>query len=381
MEKNFLKQLREAKGFTQEEVSDRLGVAPNTIQNWERDLKFKRPEDLHALLDLYGVSDVMRNGVVLDVYGRKGKDDTSVIMEKPQECVVFKEAAERLEGEKDVAYYSPYPLDKICTCLEIVDGRIRCLETAIEYVKTHYFSKKSKIISGWETAILIDVIGREYGVEIGATKSYQIQEINMKVDAVFPYGDDDDWRVDSEEFGREMDCEEYLDALCEKLEGEGSPVEEQKEALGKMQVDVLELSEMRKLILAFICQRGCWEKAVEVSGLLDVTGGTFWEIVTILRTGKSYKKTSTLRRMEWFLAPEREHLISIDRRAKMRKSSLMEIYCDAAYQPQATVQMVLRVLDCALDVMPTGYTILDVGEWEDMCRNSTVLKERLMQYK
>ena len=52
MKNNLLKKLREAGGFTQEEVADRLHVATNTIQNWERDFRFKKPEDLHALLDL-----------------------------------------------------------------------------------------------------------------------------------------------------------------------------------------------------------------------------------------------------------------------------------------------------------------------------------------
>ena len=377
---NLLKKLREAKGFTQEEVADRLDVTTNTIQNWERDLRFKRPEDLHALLDLYGVSDVTRRCIVLDVYGRKSEDDCVAMTEKDSECVVFKEAIGRLAGEKDVAHYVSYPLDKTCACLNVVDNRIKCLETTINYVDKYYFSKKARWIAGWETAILIDAIGREYGVEIGAVGVYQIQENNYKLDEAFPFGDDEGWTVYSEEFDCEFDCEEYADALSSKVDWTRSPLEEQGKALGEMRKDLLELSVIRERILTYICQQGGWEKQVDISGLLDVDNKMFWEVVTIQRTGKSYKRASTLWRMEWFLAPERDNMISIDRRPKVRKRSLMEVYCDAAFYGKETVAQALRVMGRALNLMPVDVEIMSMAEWADVCRQSTVLKERLIQY-
>lgn len=377
---DFLKKLRESKGFTQEEVADRLGFSTNTVQNWERDLRFKRPEDLHALLDLYGVTDVTRSNIVLTVYGRKAGDDCAVIPEKAPECAALKEAMERLAGEKDVAQYVLYPLDKTCTCLSIVDNRIKCLETAIDYVDKFYFRKKARWIAGWETAILIDTVGREYGVEIGAVGVYQIQENNWKVGDAFPLGDEEGWTVYSEEFDREFDYEEYADALSSKVDWHRSPLEEQGKALGDMKRDLLELSVVRERILTYVCQQGSWEKQVDVSGLLDVDNRMFWELVTIQRTGQFFKKTSTLRRMKWFLAPERDKLISIDRRPKVRKQSLMEIYCDAVFYGKETVAQALHVMGRALDLMPADVEVLDKREWEDVCHQSTVLKERLMQY-
>lgn len=65
---NILKKLREETGMTQETVADELGVAVNTIQNWERTGKIAK-ESLHGLLDLYAVDQMMRNRVVLAIFG------------------------------------------------------------------------------------------------------------------------------------------------------------------------------------------------------------------------------------------------------------------------------------------------------------------------
>ena len=85
--------------------------------------------------------------------------------------------------------------------------------------------------------------------------------------------------------------------------------------------------------------------------------------------------------MEWFLAPERSNLLSIDRRRKVRKQSLMESYCDAVVYDKGTVSQALRVMGKALDLMPVDVEVLDAREWADVCRSSTLLKERLMQYR
>ena len=224
---NLLKRLREAKGFTQEEVADRLEVTTNTIQNWEREFRFKRPEDLHSLLDLYGVADVTRNSIVLDVYGRKFGDNCAVMTEKVPGCNVLQEVMDEIAGEKDVQYYFPYPLDKLCTCLDVVDNRMSCLETAISYLEGCCFGKRVGLISGWQTAFIIDSIGREYNAEAGAAEVNRIQENNEKVRDAFPLGDEEGWTIYSEEFG------EYID-----------PIAHEKQFLG-------ELKDIRKVADSF----------------------------------------------------------------------------------------------------------------------------------
>ena len=377
---NFLKKLREAKGFTQEEVAARLDYSTTTIQNWERDLKFKRPEDLHRLLDLYEVADVTRNSVVLDIYGRRSEDDVFETEKTSSGFQALKEAVEKLEGEKDV-HYSLYPLDKFCTCLNVIDGRIRCLEAVMWYMEDFCLGNVGIVISGWETALLIDTIGREYGVELGAAGVYQIQEMNEKIDTNFPLGDEDGWEIFSEQFDCKMDYEEYGDALHSEIEICRSPLEVQEKAFNEIRKDWLQLCKLRERILACICMQGCWEKLVEVSGLIDVDSGLFWEIVTILRTGKSYRKTSTPERLEWFLDSKRDRLLSIDKRSKIKKRRRMDLYCDAVYQSKETVQQALHVMNQALKFMPVGYKIFNVDEWVAVCYQSELLKSRLKWYE
>lgn len=373
---DFLKKLREAKGLTQEGVADKLNVSTNTVQNWERTCKFRTSEDLHSLLDLYEVDDSVRNFIVIAVYGRKS-EGSEVTTKKEPECVILKEAVERLASEKDAEKYVPYPLDKTCTCLDVVENRIKGLETAVQYVEKFYISKEAKIISGWETAILIDAIGREYGVEIGAAGVYQIQENNVKASVIFPFGDEEGWTVYSEEYRREMDYEEYFGALSEKVEVNRSSLEEQEKALGAMKKDLLELRVIRERILAYICNQGCWEDCVDVSGLLDVYDGMFWEIVSIQRTGKAYKKASTLDRMKRFLD---EKDFSIDRRLKW-KEKRMDVHCDAIFYNGGTVEKALHVMRRVLEIMPYDDAVIDVDEWEKVCRESSLLNERILLIK
>lgn len=71
---NTLKLLREKAGLTQEVVADRLEMTVGTIQNWERTGKIQK-EQLHNLLDLYGVGAAERNRVVLDIFGDDRKEE------------------------------------------------------------------------------------------------------------------------------------------------------------------------------------------------------------------------------------------------------------------------------------------------------------------
>ena len=74
---NILKKLREEARLTQEIVADELGVTVNTIQNWERTGKMAK-ESLHGLLDLYGVDQMMRNRVVLSIFGDNCTEEKNI---------------------------------------------------------------------------------------------------------------------------------------------------------------------------------------------------------------------------------------------------------------------------------------------------------------
>jgi len=51
-----IRELREARGWTQLEVAIRLGVTPLTVGNWERNVTEPRASQFRGLARLYGVS-------------------------------------------------------------------------------------------------------------------------------------------------------------------------------------------------------------------------------------------------------------------------------------------------------------------------------------
>jgi transcriptional regulator with XRE-family HTH domain len=51
-----LTRLREEKGFLQRDVADKIGIAPNTLSGYERDLRSPDPKTLIKLANFYSVS-------------------------------------------------------------------------------------------------------------------------------------------------------------------------------------------------------------------------------------------------------------------------------------------------------------------------------------
>lgn len=54
-----IKELRIKKGFSQQELADKLGVHVNTIKNWEAGKSTISPKKEHLLLKIFGQSDKM----------------------------------------------------------------------------------------------------------------------------------------------------------------------------------------------------------------------------------------------------------------------------------------------------------------------------------
>ena len=52
-----------------ETVASAMGVSVQTVQHWEKTMKFRYAEDLRSLLDHYDVDCDVRKAVIWEVYG------------------------------------------------------------------------------------------------------------------------------------------------------------------------------------------------------------------------------------------------------------------------------------------------------------------------
>ncbi len=55
-ERTTIRQLRQARGWTQTDLAGRLQIAPSTVANWEQRRAWPQPATLLRLADLFGVS-------------------------------------------------------------------------------------------------------------------------------------------------------------------------------------------------------------------------------------------------------------------------------------------------------------------------------------
>ena len=167
--------------MTQEEVAGELEVSTKTIQNWESEGEFRRTSDLHRLLDLYNTNEETRNFVVLSIYGKNDARKGSIeFNSKINNDNTLKKIIQVLSEEKDLKMYDYYPLDRIVSCLTVINNRLNSLKVSEEFLQN-----SSRTIWGEETALLIDKICSDYGIDAGAVHKYKISEMNFKSNSAF----------------------------------------------------------------------------------------------------------------------------------------------------------------------------------------------------
>ena len=66
-----IRQLREAKKWTQVDLANKVGVAPSTVYNWERGKVEPRVSQLRSLADTFGVR--MDDIALVILGGQEGK--------------------------------------------------------------------------------------------------------------------------------------------------------------------------------------------------------------------------------------------------------------------------------------------------------------------
>lgn len=363
---NLLKEIRNVVGMTQEDVADKLGVTVNTVQNWERFSRFGSPEKLNELLDLYGVNGDLRKDIIFSVYGRNGSKENL----RQINYDMLMSAVDVLNSEKDVNYYTFFPVDAIITALTVLENRIECLSVTISYLEMKFLrDKELSLLGTLDTAYIIDSVGKEYGVEVGAVSYFQVQKINEKVNAIFCFGEDDG-HLYFQEFGKYMNYREYFDALkkkivfplvLEKLEVEN--------LLKKIEDERCKLSCLRESVLFAVCNLLGIDDMIDISGLVDVNNHIFWEVVTIKAIGKSFLKNSTLERMKEFLFLDKN--VSIDRRIIEK----MDLYCNSSFCDKVTAEKAMDILINKARCGCFDHNIMMREEWIYICKRSKVLAD------
>ena len=122
-----LKELREERGWTQRQAAMKLGLAPTTYNNYEREIRKPNHETMKHLADVYGVS--------LDyLLGRsntkKPIDDFDMFMKQQsegQQEIDDESSVDSLLVEVDFLFKSKACLTLVRNCLELSEDQISIL--------------------------------------------------------------------------------------------------------------------------------------------------------------------------------------------------------------------------------------------------------------
>lgn len=282
-----------------------------------------------------------------------------------------KEVIERIYNEPDKNFYHPYPLDKITACLEVVDVALDNLETTIQYVE-NLIDRRHLYIHGWETASTMDRICEEFNIKVDAKEAYKTQENNEKLLKAFPFGSIYNFKVTSEEFGQKMTYEEYFRSLAEKSRhGKKSGKIKMREAVFHMFLFKRSLQVTREKALAYITRQGCWaDEFVSITAEIETSTGAYWEVITLPKSGQSFKRISTTECMEKFITDTKfKGLISINRQKKDK-----DIFCGPYIDFETVVRSMKVIQDVTKMIPDPEEYMLEKEEWVKVCKNSTVLQ-------
>lgn len=109
MEKNFgerLAKMRKAKGLTQEEVGEKLGISAQAVSKWENDTTLPDPMMIKELAALYGVT-------LNQIYGLEEETNVSIKDAKDINKMLLKVIVDTVKGDK-VRVNLPLALIKAC---------------------------------------------------------------------------------------------------------------------------------------------------------------------------------------------------------------------------------------------------------------------------
>ena len=286
------------------------------------------------------------------------------------------QAVERNAEEKDISHYLNYPLNKVSSAVRVLMAYIACLETTIDYVES-ICGNCCPLIYDYGTAIIIDEICDDFGVETNAATYFQIQEMNEKANSLYPYLNGQ--ALYSEEFSKKLTYDEYVEALGSKyIPSTRISKNELAAVLEKMKEKYIKLKAICKYVFEDISRRSCWQGEIATGGIVFIKEGTFYEELSIGRSSPFIFIPSE-EQMERCLLFMRDK-ISI--KAMDSKKPDWFIYCDSNYYNKEILSKAIFVLDKVFTIPMYKYEeyLSVVKEWKEKCKRNELLQQFIKKH-
>ena len=372
---SILRKLRENANMTQDYVAEKFDRSINTVKNWESTMKFRSPEDLHKLLNLYRVNDAVRALIVQQVYGSKSSVTDNLVNNHVVENIEIKDIT--LEG---VVTCKINRLDRIVEAIEVLEGRIKCLTTTVDYINYAFISKCTPDIFGIKTAKIIDLTADEYDITVDAEKTYLLSEAIKDIKNIYPYGEMYDYKVYVPRYGKEMTYEECLHETHKSIGKINRSLDDNIFlALNQIEAEIYQLKCILRAALLFIAKRD----DVEVSYVVDMVHKCVWDLVTVKVTGKTFKTMSSETRIKQLIDDNVAYKTvvldnkPVDLEAQVNTVNVdVEVFYDKA--------VVAKALDILKDIVSLSSnvdeTYMDDDEWIDFCVQSDELQNYITKF-
>ena len=369
MEKmSLLKKIRLAAKMTQEQVAEAMDVSVNTVSNWERNMGcFKSKDTLHKLLDLYGADSVLRTRTVLEVFGRDGEELESDIsafvgsMDKKPTRI----AVEDIYEKDEIGF--PYPLHNVVSCLNAINSRYMALNAAIRYVEG-MIENDTPMLFCRETAIIIDKVASEYGINVKAEGSFGIKTVNENMEIDFPFGHEDG-RCYVPEFKEEMTYDEAFEKRVKQYDvREKSKIDDLVDALFQMEIEAEKLSIIRNSIMCAFFEIELYEGQVCKEYEIDEKNGLFWIVVNIKPTGLTYRMPANEAEISFALNNVKDKII------RRPGTDYRYVYCDS-FCERPVAEQAISVMEKVTRFIGNTVPEYTFEEWRQICRNNKELQK------